>query len=358
MKKLFKEYWIFIAILAIPYLFIVISSFVKVNYDLTAPASITEVSENMEIAHSKQTNVHSVSFYSYSKISFLSYLLGTMNPYATIEETYEYQITDNQIEYQSGLIQKKVSIYNSIIAGYQKAGINEIVDQNSFQGYIIHTLYKFSPVELKVGDIITSFNHVAFTTCTQQNEFSKVCSELTYEEGKTYPITVIRDGKLLEFNISAKATNLDGNQPVFGISTYAYNVPVIFNEYNPYYYEWDYGNSIGPSAGLMQSLYVYEALTNYRLTSGLKIVGTGTVDIFGYAGPIGGIYQKVITAHLSGADIFFVPVSSMNKEEYIKESNYQEAYASYQQLKNPKMQLIPVASLDDIINYLESVKEQ
>lgn len=356
MKKLLKEYRVLIAILAIPYLFIIVSSFVKVNYDLTAPASITKVSENMEIAHSKKTNVYSVAVYSYSKISFLNYLLGQINPYASVEKTYEYQITDNQIEYYSGLIQKEVSIYNSIIAGYKKAGLDAIINEDSFKGYIIHTLYKFSPEELKVGDIIISFNHTDFISCTQQNEFDMICDSLAYEEGKNYPITIIRDGKKLEFNISPKATNLNKDHPIFGISTYAYNVPVIFSESNQNYYEWNYGNSIGPSAGLMQSLYVYEALTNHRLTSGLKIVGTGTVDVLGNAGPIGGIYQKVITAHLSGADIFFVPVSSMNEKEYVNERNYQDAYAAYQSLKHPKIQLVPVASLDDMIDYLEGIR--
>ncbi len=357
MKKLLKEYWILIVILAIPYLFIVVSSMVKVKYDLTAPASITEVGENIEISNSKRTNVHSVSVYSYSKVSFLSYLFGKMNPYATIDETYEYQITNNQIEYHSGLIQKEVSIYNAIIAGYQKAGITEIVDENSFKGYIIHTLYTFSPKELKVGDIIKSFNGVQFTTCTTDNEFSKVCGELVYEKGKSYPITIEREGQILSFEITPRATNVENTKPVFGISTYALNKPVQFEKNNKYYYEWDYGNSIGPSAGLMQSLYVYEKLTGNRLTSHLKIVGTGTVDIFGKAGAIGGIYQKVITANLSGADIFFVPVSSMDPNIYKEENNYQEAYASYQNLKHTKMKLVPVSSLDDIIDYLKAGKE-
>lgn len=357
MKKLLKEYWLLILILAIPYLFIIISSCVKVKYDLTAPASITPIGQNIEIKKSRKTNVHSVSVYSYSKISFLSYLLGQVNPYATIDETYEYQITNSSIEYQSGLIQKEVSIYNAIIAGYKKAGIEEIVDENSFKGYIIHTLYKYSPKELKVGDIITSFNGVNFTMPLEENEFNKVCKSLSYEKDKSYPIVIIRDKEVLELSIIPNATVDNGTKPAFGISTYAYNVPIPFDENNRNYYKWDYGNSIGPSAGLMQSLYVYEALTGRTLTSNLKIVGTGTVDVYGKAGAIGGIYQKVITANLSGADIFFVPVSSMNEEEYQKESNYQEAYESYKNLKNPKMKLVPVASLDDIIDYLKVIKE-
>lgn len=357
MKKLLKEYWVLILILAIPYLFVVISSCVKVKYDLTAPASIEPIGTNIEIKKKRKTNVHSVSVYSYSKISFLSYLLAQSNPYVTIDETYEYQITNHSVEYQSGRIQKEVSIYNAIIAGYKKAGIEEITDEYSFKGYIIHTLYTYSPKELKVGDIITSFNGVDFTRSLEENEFHKICKGLLYEKDKSYPITLIRNNERLEISIVPRATTDDGTKPVFGISTYAYHIPVCFDESNSNYYQWDYGNSIGPSAGLMQSLYVYEALTNRYLTSNLKIVGTGTVDVYGHAGAIGGIYQKVITAYLSGADIFFVPVSSMNPEEYQKESNYQEAYASYQKLKHSKMKLIPVASLDDMIDYLKSIKE-
>ena len=55
---------------------------------------------------------------------------------------------------------------------------------------------------------------------------------------------------------------------------------------------------------------------------------------------------------LNKADIFFVPVSSMDEEVYSKESNYVEAYESYEKLGKTKMKLVPVASLYDIIDYL------
>ena len=104
----------------------------------------------------------------------------------------------------------------------------------------------------------------------------------------------------------------------------------------------------------MQSLYVYEELTSFNITKNKKIVGTGTIDSYGNAGSIGGIYQKVITAYLTGADIFFVPVSSMDPEIYKNESNYKEAKESYDKLDNPKMKLVVVSSLDDIIDYLKN----
>ena len=104
----------------------------------------------------------------------------------------------------------------------------------------------------------------------------------------------------------------------------------------------------------MQAFYVYEKLSNTNLSKNRKIVGTGTIDAYGNAGAIGGIYQKFITANLSGSDIFFVPASSTNPLIYQNESNYQEAKKSYDNLKNTKMKLVVVSCLDDIINYLKN----
>ena len=63
--------------------------------------------------------------------------------------------------------------------------------------------------------------------------------------------------------------------------------------------------------------------------------------------------KKVITANKSGADIFFVPVTSLDETIYSQEDNYKEALSSYQNLGKTKMKLVPVSSLEDIINYLK-----
>ena len=49
MKKLIKEYRKLLIILAIPYLFIVLSSIIKVNYDITTPAVISQVKSPLVI---------------------------------------------------------------------------------------------------------------------------------------------------------------------------------------------------------------------------------------------------------------------------------------------------------------------
>ena len=64
---------------------------------------------------------------------------------------------------------------------------------------------------------------------------------------------------------------------------------------------------IGPSAGLMIALSVYDRLTPGSLTGGHNVAGTGTIAVDGKVGPIGGIRQKIVGARNSGATLFFVP---------------------------------------------------
>ena len=63
----------------------------------------------------------------------------------------------------------------------------------------------------------------------------------------------------------------------------------------------------GPSAGLMFSLGIYDTLTPGSLTGGETVAGTGTMDVSGAVGPIGGIQQKIAGARDAGAKLFLVP---------------------------------------------------
>ena len=66
----------------------------------------------------------------------------------------------------------------------------------------------------------------------------------------------------------------------------------------------------GPSAGLAFALQVYDALSGHRLANGRKIAVTGTIDLDGNVGPIGGVRQKVLGAVRKHSDIVLVPVAN------------------------------------------------
>ncbi len=66
----------------------------------------------------------------------------------------------------------------------------------------------------------------------------------------------------------------------------------------------------GPSAGLAFALEIYDSLGDRRLAKGRKIAVTGTIDLDGNVGPIGGVRQKVLGAARSKADIVLVPAAN------------------------------------------------
>lgn len=69
------------------------------------------------------------------------------------------------------------------------------------------------------------------------------------------------------------------------------------------------GSVVGPSAGLMFALGIYDALTPGRLGGTHRIAGTGTIALDGRVGPVDGIAQKIVGAENAGYDVFLVPIA-------------------------------------------------
>jgi PDZ domain-containing protein len=66
----------------------------------------------------------------------------------------------------------------------------------------------------------------------------------------------------------------------------------------------------GPSAGLAFALEVYDFLSGHRLARGRKVAVTGTIDLDGTVGAIGGVRQKVLGAVRRHVDLVLVPVAN------------------------------------------------
>ncbi|MDQ4076567.1 MAG: PDZ domain-containing protein [Chloroflexota bacterium] len=95
----------------------------------------------------------------------------------------------------------------------------------------------------------------------------------------------------------------------------------------------------GPSAGLMFTLTTYNLLTPTDLTGGRRIAGTGTIELDGTVGPIGGVKQKVAAAERAGAEYFLVPVE-----------NYEDARDVA-----TRIEVVPVATVQEALDFLRSL---
>jgi PDZ domain-containing protein len=87
----------------------------------------------------------------------------------------------------------------------------------------------------------------------------------------------------------------------------------------------------------MFALSIVEKLGAEDLTRGRDIAGTGTVDLEGRVGAIGGIHQKLIAARRNGARVFLLP-----------RDNLAEARRGA-----PRgLELVPVGTVDEALAYL------
>ena len=144
----------------------------------------------------------------------------------------------------------------------------------------------------------------------------------------------------LRFHISAAGQQQDVTvirRPCDGSSTPLVGIVPI--DQFPFSISISSGDIGGPSAGLMWSLALYDLLTPGDLTKGRTISGTGTLDLAGKVGPIGGIRDKVIAAEGVGASLFFAPAGNMNELKGV----------------DPKgMKVVSVASFEDALRYLQN----
>jgi PDZ domain-containing protein len=63
----------------------------------------------------------------------------------------------------------------------------------------------------------------------------------------------------------------------------------------------------GPSAGLAFALGVLDTVTPGELTGGHPVAVTGTIDLEGRVGPVGGVAQKTAAVRAAGIELFLVP---------------------------------------------------
>ena len=200
--------------------------------------------------------------------------------------------------------------------------------QTQGDGVLVVGVMDDSPVAGKLlkEDLIISINNEVINSTT---EFIALLR--TYEIGDIVSIGLIRKDN--EISIETKLIeHIDyENEPMVGFLASTPNERFVF----PISVDIDTGNVGGPSAGLMMALNVYNSLTEFDITKGLKVAGTGTIEIDGSVGPVGGVKQKVIAAKNAGSSLILVPTANFNDvKSYIDEGTNIVAVESFNEALN------------------------
>lgn len=229
---------------------------------------------------------------------------------------------------------------SSTVVAYEAANADiEIV----YDGVYVASIKEDFPADgvLEIGDIITSIDGKKI------NESDQL---LSYIEGKEVGESISLDIEREDDQLTKTLELVPYEEAKSGVGIGIGLVTSRHVEVEPDIH-FSSGNIGGPSAGLMFALDIYDQLTEEDLTKGYRITGTGGLDYDGTVFSIGGVDKKVVAAHKSGCEIFFVP-NAQNEEE---NSNYQVAKATAEEI-GTNMTIVPVDTFEEALTYLQKLE--
>jgi len=323
-KQYLKENYKFI--LSIILILVVFS--IRFPYYIDAPGGITDMSEKIEINGYESEGSFNLAYVKEYRATIPTLIFSLFNKdFKVIKQDDVMLDTEDYESYEKrDKVLMDESISNAIYVAYKKA--NKYIKELSNKIVIIYVT-ESSNSDLKVGDEIISINNENIYT---KDDVTKIVSNLPV--GTKIDIKVKNNNK--EYNRYAYVIE-DDNNKIIGI--------LISNlkeyETNPKVNVIVDKNESGSSGGLITALSIYDSLVKEDITNGLKIVGTGTIDLDGNIGSIGGVEYKLKSAVKKKADLFIVPLGE----------NYEEALKLKKE-NNYDIEILGVSTFDEVIDYL------
>lgn len=325
--KYIKENYKLILVL----MFILVLFSIKFPYYIEAPGGISNMQDKINIEGYDSNGSFNVAYVKEYRASIPTLIISLFNKNWDVIKKEEVVLENESIN--DYIMRDKLfmqeSISNAIYVAYNKANKDiKIVNSDCVVLYVDRK----SNTNLKVGDIILDIDG---NKINNKEDISKIVDD--YNMGNTFNIKVKNNEK--EYNRYAKIIELNDEKKL-GI------LLVTLNKYetNPNIEIKIEENESGSSGGLIAALTIYNNLIKDDITNGLKIVGTGTIDIDGNIGSIGGVNYKLKSAEAEGADLFLVP----NGE------NYKEAIKIKKE-KNYKIKIVGVSTFNEAIDYLKKL---
>lgn len=327
MFKGFERYKKWAIILAIPYLALILMLSMRIDYRIYAPGGLNPVGNFIEFenAHEAENPLSTTYIMNVEEPTVFQYAVGKLTPTLTVSQLPEYrQGISDSASYESGQVARNTSVDLALINAYQ--ALDLFIEYET--EYIVSLYYDYMDADnLEIGDIILSVNG---NSDVLEGFQDVACEEEAHLEVRK------ENGDTAETSVT-RQTREDTCRFGLRVSTY-YRIT---DAEVPYTLK---DSPIGgPSGGLMQTLYIYNALSVEDLTKDTRIAGTGTIGIDGTVGSIGGVREKIFTAHKEGVDVFFVPSGT----------NHEDALDALDTLRNPDMEIVAVDTFSEALAYLQ-----
>lgn len=321
-KKFLRENFIFIII----FIFGIVITWMPIPYYVEGPGGLISLEDRFSIEGEVVSNYHLAYVSSYNGTILnvlLSFLSKDYNAYPETKETG----TNKEVDFRNHLLLEEAN-QDALIYAYLKSG--KEVNINSEEVYITY-IDELAKTDLKVGDRLVSMDGVLIDSkedVKEKIEEKEVDDKISFQ--------VINDGK--EYTRYAYVIEIEDKKVIGVLPTLKRSIEI----YPTIDFTFEASES-GSSGGFMTSLAIYDLLTEEDIAHGLKIAGTGTIDLNGNVGEIGGIQYKIMGALEEGVDVFFLP-----------EENLEEAKKTLDR-KGKKLNLVAINHFDEALEYLKNV---
>ena len=294
------------------YIFCMIVLIFPTKYEVILPGDTTSFQDQVAIEGYELSDISSIYVISYEPITLFQYsILTAFDLGQVFIPSVASSVMTLREKYDAAQLQKLSSYTISTIVAYQQA--NKEITYN-FKGYAVTSILNANR-QIQVGDYIISINGIELTP---NIDFTQFQQELRLN------FRIIRDQEIIE--VLHERSENDFGLSLYPIYDIVHTQPMI---------SYPGLDSLigGPSGGMMMALSIYLALENQFYD--LKIVGTGTVDIHGFIGSIGGLKEKYMTVK-NDMDIMFIPSQQIHELNDIYDSR-----------------IVPINHIDDAVKYLK-----
>lgn len=311
-------------------LFIVLT--IKLPYYISSPGGLLDTKDKVKIdTDFKLSGSLNMAYVSEARATLPILIYALINPNWDIEKEEEVTTGNESIEdvmYRNKLLLKEGNNLATLVALKHSDIKYKTKNNKIFVTYIDNE----AKTNLKVKDQIIEIDGNKIKEKQDLYDYIE-----TKKPNDKIKFTVIRNKK--EKEVTAKLLNIN-NEPKVGII-----ITETLDIKSDYDINFKFKNSeSGSSGGMMLALTIYSYINKEDLTHGKKIVGTGTIDGNGNVGEISGVKYKLMGAVKEKADLFLVPQGK----------NYEEA-KKIKQEKGYDIDLVPVETFEDALNYLKNL---
>ncbi|MBO4107820.1 SepM family pheromone-processing serine protease [Streptococcus suis] len=350
-NKSVNRKWVLITSIVLGTLLIWFAMFFPLPYYIESPGGAMDVRSVLQVNGEvdQEDGSYNFTYVTVQQATAIKLLFAAFDSHSDIQS--EQEMTggaDSEEYYRIAQFYMETSQNLAKYQGLTLAGKEVTMD---FFGVYVLGLAEDSTFQgiLNIADTVVSINGKTFESSAELIDYVS-----SLELGSDVTVGYVSNG--IEQTADGQIIKLENGKNGIGISLVDHtevtsDVPIDFQT----------GNIGGPSAGLMFTLSIYTQLADPTLRSGRVIAGTGTIEQDGSVGDIGGADKKVLSAAKSGATVFFVPNNPIDeavlKENPNAKTNYEEALEVVEE-EGLSIELVPVTTVQDAIDYLEKTKSE